>query len=223
MVGNNRMIVRWKEIETVLLDMDGTLLDLHFDDFFWREHVPYRFSQKEGLDLAAAKKQLFERYRQVEGTMEWYSVDYWSEELGLDIALLKQEVDHLIAVHPPVPEFLDAVRGLGKRAVLVTNAHGKSLKLKMDRTSLGGRLDALICAHDLGLPKEDVAFWNKLKEIEPFQEDKTLLIDDSLAVLRSAERHGIRHLVAVLKPNTRLPAQEVPHFPAILSFDQIVP
>ena len=30
----------WTSIDTVLLDMDGTLLDLRFDNWFWQEHVP---------------------------------------------------------------------------------------------------------------------------------------------------------------------------------------
>ena len=33
-------IIDWTRIDTILLDMDGTLLDLGFDNFFWREHVP---------------------------------------------------------------------------------------------------------------------------------------------------------------------------------------
>ncbi|MCP4043692.1 MAG: haloacid dehalogenase, partial [Gammaproteobacteria bacterium] len=35
-------VINWNSIHTVLLDMDGTLLDLHFDNQFWLEHVPLR-------------------------------------------------------------------------------------------------------------------------------------------------------------------------------------
>ena len=31
----------WRDIDTVLLDMDGTLLDLHYDNHFWLEPVSY--------------------------------------------------------------------------------------------------------------------------------------------------------------------------------------
>jgi len=213
----------WNSIETVLLDMDGTLLDLHFDDYFWLEHVPRRYAEKNGLTPDAARTRLLNRYRSIEGTLDWYCVDFWSRELGLDIPVLKEEVDHLIQVHPFVREFLRAVRKAGRRALLVTNAHGKSLRLKMRKTELGGLLDALICAHDLGLPKEDVAFWDRLDAVEPFDRRTTLLVDDSLPVLRSAQAYGIEFLVSVRQPNTQRPAREQGEFPAIHDFREILP
>jgi putative hydrolase of the HAD superfamily len=217
------MKLDWPTIRTVFLDMDGTLLDLHFDNYFWREHVPLRYAQMHGLDLMQAKEDLFPRFQKAEGTMEWYCVDYWSNELGLDIAMLKEEVDHLIAVFPHVTDFLDAVRKNGLRVVLVTNAHGKSLALKMDRTRLGGHFDALICSHDFGIPKENPEFWIRLQDRESFDRQSTLLVDDSLSVLRSAEQYGIRHLLAVLQPDTRGPVRDIVEYPAIHSFLEIMP
>jgi putative hydrolase of the HAD superfamily len=213
----------WNRIESVFLDMDGTLLDLHFDNHFWREHVPLRYAERHGIDVQTAKEQLFPRFRSVEGTMDWYCLDYWTRELELDIAMLKREVEHLIAVHPHVLDFLDAVRARGKRMVLVTNAHAKSLALKMERTRLGGHFDAVICAHDLGRPKEDPRFWETLAEREPFQARHTLLVDDSLPVLRSGRAYGIEYLLAVRQPDTRAPRREIEDFPAIDSFLEILP
>jgi putative hydrolase of the HAD superfamily len=216
-------MIDWNKIDTVLLDMDGTLLDLHFDNYFWREHVPLRFAEKHNTDIDKAREEVYDRYRNAQGTIDWYSVDYWTRELGLDIALLKEEVDHLILVHPHVIDFLDAVRKRGKRTVLVTNAHGKSLRLKMNRTQLGEHLDALVCAHDLGLPKEEVRFWERLRSIERFEPRRTLLVDDNPEVLSSARDYGIGHLLAVLQPDTRGPVREPRGFPAILSFSEIMP
>lgn len=216
-------LVDWDQVERVFLDMDGTLLDLNFDNQFWLEHVPLRYAQARGLAPAAARQELLARYRAVEGTMEWYCLDYWTRELGLDIARLKQEVEHLIAVHPHVIQFLDRVRASGRRVVLVTNAHSKSLALKMERTRLGGHLDALVCAHELGLPKERPEFWDRLRAVEPFQREYTLLVDDSLAVLRSARRFGIAHLLGVLRPDSRGPARDMQEFAMISGFLDILP
>ncbi|MEO1576619.1 MAG: HAD family hydrolase, partial [Pseudomonadota bacterium] len=33
-------LVAWSDIDNVLLDMDGTLLDLNFDTVFWLQVVP---------------------------------------------------------------------------------------------------------------------------------------------------------------------------------------
>ena len=216
-------MVNWTQIDTVLLDMDGTLLDLHYDNHFWLEHVPQRFAEKHGLTLDEAKARLRTRYKAVEGTLDWYCVDYWTRELGLDIPQLKQEVEHLIAVHPHVLDFLHAVRATRKRVLLVTNAHGKTLDIKFRRTQLGGHFDAVICSHDLQSPKEHPGFWRKLEAAHPFDKSRTLLIDDSLPVLRAARDYGIAQLLAVYQPDSRQPEKDVGEFAAIRSFREIRP
>ncbi len=212
----------WDKVQWVLLDMDGTLLDLHFDNHFWREFVPQRYAERHELDVDSAKRALYPMFHKVEGTMEWYCVDYWSRELGLDIALMKREIDHLISVHPHVVEFLDACRNAGKRVLLVTNAHQKSLALKMERTQLEGHFDYLVCSHDYGKPKEDPSFWEMMRATHPFVPERSLLVDDSLAVLRSAHQYGIAHLRSVRKPDTRQPAREIDEFSAIDSFEELL-
>ncbi len=213
----------WGSIDTVLLDMDGTLLDLHFDNHFWQEHMPRRYAERHKLPQDAARADLSARYSAKVGTLDWYCVDYWSRELQLDIETLKQEVAHLIAVHPDVPEFLNALRLRGKRVLLVTNAHHKSLALKMARTGLATHFDELITSHDIGLPKENTAFWPALRTKHPFDPMRTLLIDDSLPVLRSARVGGIAHLLAVYHPDSRQPQKDVEEFTAFRRFADITP
>ena len=213
----------WNTIDTVLLDMDGTLLDLNFDNYFWQEHVPIRYAEKHAMAVTDAKTELFPKFRAAEGTMNWYCVDYWSRILGLDIAHLKAEVDHLIAIHPHVLDFLDRLHEMKIRRVLVTNAHQKSLMLKMDRTQLHDHLDQIICAHDFGMPKEDPTFWGKLAQQVDFDKKTSVLVDDSLPVLRSARRYGIQHLLAVRKPDTQNPEKDVEEFEAIYNFSDIMP
>ncbi|MGB0722469.1 MAG: GMP/IMP nucleotidase [Gammaproteobacteria bacterium] len=217
------MQLPWSDIDSVFLDMDGTLLDLNFDNQFWLHHVPLRYGQINGMTKDEAWEALAPRFRAVEGTLDWYCLDYWSRELDLDIALLKEEVDHLIAVHPHVLEFLDAVRALGKRVVLVTNAHMKSLALKMRKTRLDGHLDAMITSHDLGLAKEADGFWDKLNAVEPYDRARTLFCDDSLAVLESARRGGLKHLVAIRLADSKGEPRPTGDFDAIDDFREIMP
>lgn len=213
----------WRQIDTVLLDMDGTLLDLHFDNHFWLEYVPARYAARHGLPYDQARTQCLARYAEVQGTLDWYSIDHWTEQLGLDIALLKTEVDHLIAVLPHVTDFLDLLARAGKRRVLVTNAHQKSLALKMEKTRLHDRLETLISSHEIGLAKEHPEFWPRLCEREPFDKARTLFVDDSLAVLRAARGYGIANLLAIRFPDRRQPVREVRDFPAVLEFDEVIP
>ncbi len=216
-------MVNWDQIDTVLLDMDGTLLDLHFDNYFWREHVPQRYAEKHDLGLEDAKSTLFPIFRNKEGTIDWYCVDYWSDTLALDIEMLKKEVEHLIAVHPYVINFLDRLREINKSVALVTNAHQKSLMLKLNRTALHNHIEHIICSHDFGLPKEDRDFWPRLQQRISYDKARTLLIDDSLSVLRSAKDYGIASLLAVYHPDSKDERRDVGEFEAIEDFDQIMP
>ena len=211
----------WQQIQTVFLDMDGTLLDLHFDNHFWQEHVPLRYAEKHALSLEDAKQSLFPRFRSAEGTIDWYCIDYWSEELGLDIRALKDEVAHLIQVHPHVAEFLAALRATDKRVALLTNAHHQVIELKMERTGLAEHFDDLICSHAFRTPKEDPAFWPQLAAEDPFDRDTTLFVDDSLPVLSAARDYGIRHLRAIRLPDSKAPPRETGEFIAIESFDEL--
>src|SRR5258706_7738145 len=82
--------VLWAEIDHVLLDLDGTLLDLHYDTHFWREVVPAEWGAPRGLDAVTALVALRPLFRAVEGTLDWYSTDYWSRKLGFDVIALKR-------------------------------------------------------------------------------------------------------------------------------------
>jgi putative hydrolase of the HAD superfamily len=215
-------MIDWDKIDIVMLDMDGTLLDLHFDNHFWLEHVPKRYAEAKGIPYEEARQALLSRYKSVEGTLEWYCVDHWSRELELDILLLKEEVNHLIAIHPHVIDFLDQLMCAGKYRVLLTNAHQKTLAMKMEQTRLAGFFDQVISSHQLGLPKEHPAFWSHLQNLQPFDKDRTLFVDDSLSVLASAKAYGISQLLAVLKPDSKAPPREVDEYPAIHDFSEIM-
>lgn len=213
----------WSRIDTVLLDMDGTLLDLHFDNHFWQMHLPQRYFETKVPFSPENKAALARRFHERMGTLEWYSVDFWTEELELDIMALKEEVAHLIAIHPHVPEFLEALRRSGRRVILATNAHHKSVTLKMARTGLKPHFDAIVSSHALGAAKESQTFWQKLQEIEPFDPARTLLIDDSLPVLDSAKRYGIAHLLAIKQPDSKQAGKSTGDYVALESFRQIMP
>jgi putative hydrolase of the HAD superfamily len=215
--------IDWSGIRQVFLDMDGTLLDLHYDNHFWLEHLPLRLAQQRGLDPATVRDELFGRYAAVRGRLEWYCLDYWSRELGVDIVALKREVAHLIDVKAHVPGFLDALRGAGRRVVLLTNAHDASLRLKLEYTGIEGHFDRLISSHGLGEAKESDAFWPRLQTIEPFDRDATLLIDDNLEVLRAARRYGLGRLLAVRFPDSRRGAVDTGEFDAVEDFRAISP
>ncbi len=207
--------VRWTAIETVFLDMDGTLLDLAFDEWFWRELIPRRYALRHGLAEPESKALLEPKFRAVAGTMDWYCVDHWSRELDLDVRAINRDVAAQIRYLPGAEEFLARLRALGKRLVLVTNAHPDTLAIKDERLALSRFFDAVYSSHPFEAPKEHPAFWTRLGRAEPFAASATLLVDDSLAVLHSARRFGLGCLRAVRLPDTRRGPVDTGDFAAV--------
>jgi putative hydrolase of the HAD superfamily len=210
-----RRIIPWDHIDTVMVDMDGTLLDLAFDNFFWRELVPSRYASHRNLPEEEARQELAGRYKALEGTLEWYCIDYWSETLGLDIRALKWEHRERIQYLPKATEFLAAVRRRGKRLLLVTNAHPETLAVKVAQTGLDREVDSLISSHDYLSPKESQAFWQRFLAGEDFDPERTVLIEDSLSVLRAARTFGLKFTVAIRRPDSGQPPRQISSFPAV--------
>ncbi len=211
--------IDWDNIDTVLLDMDGTLLDLNYDLHFWMEYMPLIFAKKHNLTHDEAKDKLFPILRAEEGKLHWYCLDYWQEKLQLDIATLKQDVAHLIQIHPFVLEFLEQAKAHKKRIYLVTNAHRKTLQLKMRVTNLESYFDGMIVSHDYKVAKEKQEFWHKLEAELKFDKAKSIFFDDSLAVLKSAQQYGIGTIVAMSKPSSKMDAKEIKGFINIETFE----
>ena len=217
------MLINWHDIDTVLLDMDGTLLDRHFDDHFWLEHVPARWAARKGKDLAFAREHLYALFRSQENTLNWTDLDYWSDRLWMDIPLLKKEVEHLIAVHPFVVEFLLFLKQHRKTVWLVTNAHSKTLDLKMKKTRLGTYFDGIISAHQVGLPKEDNRFWHSLQRFVPYDPHRTMLGEDSEANLLTAAEYAIEYLIFVGRHSSTAMPLSSKKFTTIHYFNQLMP
>ncbi len=216
-------MINWQHIETVMLDMDGTLLDLHFDNYFWQQHLPKRVAQIHQQDEDQSRQDLISRFEKERGTLNWYCLDYWTEELQVDIPALKREIDHLIAIRPHVMDFLQQLQQSSMHVMLVTNAHRNSLNIKMDKTGISSLFDELVVSHDFRHPKENREFWHQLKISHPYDPATTLLIDDTFSVLQSARDYGIKHLLTLLQPDSKLSQREHTEFPGILHFDEIMP
>lgn len=215
-------LLAWSDIDTVLLDMDGTLLDLHYDNQFWLEHLPQRYAQLHGVSRAMAELELQPLFERNAGTLNWYCLDFWTRELKLPVRELKQELAGLIALRPDATPFLAALRQAGKRVVMITNAHRDSLSLKLERVELAPYFERLISSHDYGYPKENPQFWDALQADIGFDPARSLFIDDTLPILRSARDFGVAHLLAVKEPDSRKGPKDTAEFAAVEDYRDLI-
>lgn len=211
----------WQSIDTVLLDMDGTLLDLGFDKLFWEEILPRRFAESRGVSLDQAHRFMRPIFEKTQGTLDWYCIEFWSRALAFDIAALKRAVRHHIAWLPESRGFLAKLRASGRRTVLVTNAHPEILAIKDAQLGIRRHFDAVYSSFAMGAPKESADFWPRFAEQEPFDRRRTLFADDSAPVLRAARAHGIGWIYAVRRPIRAAPARAATEFPGVESVHEL--
>ena len=209
------------EIKYVLLDMDGTLLDKYFDDYFWEHLVPEKYAEKHSITFGRAKEELMKKYKHHEGTLNWTDIDFWSRELDLDIPALKEQIRHLIEVHPHVEDFLRLLKRHRKKVYIVTNAHIKVLDLKMKKTNIGRYFDTCITSFEMGYPKEDLRFWQKAQERLGFRKEEALFIDDTEEILKTAHRFGIRYIVFKARATSKKEPKPSKDFLTITDFNEL--
>jgi len=218
----NRLI-DWSKIKTVLLDMDGTLLDLHFDWNFWMDVIPQAYADKNAISLEQAKELIHTKIHSQTGTLNWYCLDYWTEALNLPVAKLKHELRHQIKVHPEVMDFLAFLKDQNKTVVMVTNAHRDSLAIKLEMTEIEPYFDHLISAHDFGMPKEDIAIWSQIHNVVAYNPQRTLLIDDNIHALSTAKEYGIKHLLCATFVSPKLDPIDPKEFISFSRYSEIMP
>ena len=200
---------------TLMLDMDGTVLDLAYDNYMWLQHVPMTYAQRNNLSIETAKHKLYSHMQETRGSLDWYCLDYWSEFLGFDVVELHRVENHRIGFLPGAEEFLAEVGRRDIRVIMVTNSHLGTLKLKDEVTEVTRYFDHVYSSHEFGEPKESQIFWQALREQEGFDPGTSLFVDDSHAVLESAKTYGIAMLVNITQPDTSMPEQDRRHFAGV--------
>ena len=213
--GHNTLDALLDACDTLMLDMDGTLLDLAYDNYMWLEHIPLEYARQNSLTENEARERLYAIMKSLEGKLNWYCLDHWSDALDLDIAGLHRAENHRIGFLPGAKEFLETVSDHHVRLLMVTNSHQHTLDIKTEVTGIAGFFDGIYTSHALGHAKEDQPFWHALYRAEGFDPQKTAFIDDNISVLRSARDYGVEKLLQITKPDSRKPAREHDDFTGI--------
>jgi putative hydrolase of the HAD superfamily len=208
----------WGQIDDVLLDMDGTLLDRHFDNFFFEEELPRRYAALQGLPFDESRSRLMAMYRSVEGELAWTDLHYWSERVGIDVVAMHKELDHMIGFLPGAEEFLQYLKSLGKRVTVITNAHESGVSVKTAKTGLDRRVDRIVDAFEVGYLKMRPEYWPKCQRLLGFDPARSLFMDDDEGCLMAAKQFGVAHLIHSAKSSSRLPPAQLAQFFSVTEF-----
>jgi 5'-nucleotidase len=209
--------LNWSDIDDVLLDMDGTLLDRHFDNFFFEEELPRRYAALQGLSFEISRDRLMAMYRSVEGELAWTDLHYWTERVGIDVVAMHKELDHMIGYLPGAEAFLDELTSRGKRITIVTNAHRAGVDVKTAKTGLDRRVDRIIDAFEVGYLKMRPEYWPSCQRLVGFESERSLYIDDDEDCLAAAQQFGIRQIIHSAKSSSQLPSLRSSVFASVVS------
>ncbi len=212
----------WSTIDDVLLDMDGTLLDRHFDNFFFEEELPRRYAARYALSFEEARDQLMSMYRSVEGELAWTDLHYWTKRVGIDVVAMHKELDHMIGFLPGAEEFLLYLRKLGKRVTIVTNAHEAGVSIKVAKTGLDQYVDRIVDAFEVGSLKMRPEYWPNCQRLLSFDPARSLFMDDDEGCLKAAKEFGVAYLVHSAKSSSQLPPSTLPQFLSITEFSPLM-
>ena len=185
-----------KRLENILIDMDGVLLDTAYDNHFWQEHIPSRYAELKSMNIDQAIKITHSLFHYKKGYKDWYDLDYWSNMLGLDIEQEKLSANMIdkIKLKKGAIDFLEKYHK-EKNLFLVTNAHRKTLNIKMKKFPLIKYFKKIICSHELKYVKEEIPFWFILRNKLGVDYDKSVLIEDTIDNVKSAYHAGLKSIL----------------------------
>lgn len=208
----------WSQIDCVFLDMDGTLLDLNYDNLVWNQLVPQAYAEQLGVDLVDAQQRLLARMREIYGTIDFYSFEYWTKFTGADLIAAHEQATHLIDYRPGALAFLRWLTGRGCPTIIATNAHPDSIQVKDTHANICAEVDAVVSSHEFAAPKEDHNFWHALLREHPHDPARCLFIDDNEPVLDAAADFGIQHLRVIATPDSQRPTRTDLRYPSFDDF-----
>jgi len=212
----------WSGIDDVLLDMDGTLLDLHYDATFWLHNVHHIVASLTGESETEIQQRFHAELQKHEGTLAWYCTDHWADFFGIDLIEAKRRLSHLIRYRPHAEEFLRLLQGTRLRTLIATNAHPDVIQLKLDVVPLAQWVDGIVSSHQFGVAKEHPDFWRQLFALHDIDPARAVFMDDSPRVLDAAERAGVREIIEIRHPNLAEPPRS--HWKhGITDFDVLFP
>ena len=220
---SQEILLPWDDIDTILLDMDGTILDLNYDNHVWNQALPSAYAEKHSINEETARSKLIDHMQEIHGTIDFYSFPYWAQYTGLDITALHRGFTELIQFRPGAMAFLKWAKTKKKETIIATNAHPESIQIKNEVSALSSHVNHITSSHQYGYPKETPEFWENLQAEHQFNKAKTLFIDDNAPVIDSSRNYGVAHNLIVARPDSQKPVKTNLSYPSFDHYEEVCP
>jgi len=191
------MDIRFDNIDTMLFDYEGTLVD-----FQWKLAEAVEETLKMLRDLGFAKDRIQSRRystlmtEAMQGAVEiGLQPDQVREKIGFVYDRFDEDALTRWALRPYVKDFLKAIRAKGVRTGLVSNVGGKTLSKALSKLGLEGFFDIALSRNDVLNLKPNPDGINLAIEKLGTQKDKSIFMGDSLDDINAARNAGIRVII----------------------------
>ena len=143
--------------------MDGTILDLNYDNHVWNQALPSAYAEKHSINEEAARSKLIGHMQEIHGTIDFYSFPYWAQYTGLDITALHRGFTELIQFRPGAMAFLKWAKTKKKETIIATNAHPESIQIKNEVSALSSHVNHITSSINMDTQKKLLNFGRTCK------------------------------------------------------------
>jgi len=186
------------KVRFVSLDLDGTIVNRDYVDYFWLELVPTLYAERHGLSLEEAKKEVQRQYDEIgPKDLRWYNPQYWFQRFGLDSGMLSwalEEAGRFVKPYRDALEFVEAAQGKAQ-LVLSTSASREFIGIVFARVPELAPVFTHVFSStsDFSLPGKPPEFYKAvLKQLEAEPSELVHAGDDEEADYRIPATLGIR-------------------------------
>ncbi len=108
-----------KSLEIISFDVDGTLVDLEYNDLIWFKEIPELVAKKKKISFEKSLKYVHKEYNKLgEHNLNWYDINYWVTYFGLEVSpedILKK-YESQVKIFPEVISLLEELK---KKFILI--------------------------------------------------------------------------------------------------------
>ena len=108
-----------KSLRIISFDVDGTLVDLEYNDLIWFKEIPELVAKKKKISFEKSLKFVHEEYAKLgEHNLNWYDINYWISYFGIEISPDKifEKYEPQVKIYPEVIPLLEELK---KKYILI--------------------------------------------------------------------------------------------------------